>query len=390
MDSNLCSLASVSGKGMGVVAQGNIPAGSLICMDYPLIVVDGASLGFTDICKKSTNADIQLHYKKTLPFVLEQFNALSDQQKNEVSDLYDANADDDARALKEALVKGLLKDQQDLTFDQIYKSSPEMMSDRKSVAGIWETNCIPQGDHNAQGLYPMISRFNHSCVPNAIYHWREDLGTNVVIVTKALTGGEEICVPYFKSLFMNSGERNKRTMISWGFQCKCKACSIVPPELKELQNQMKSMSDEELDAIPEATFAFFEKAGLSNMRRQNLWRLEQSMEMARSRQHALEMLQEMRRAFLDEDLLPNLQIEAKLAFDLLNLEVIYGKLADAKSATADLCRIAEELYGSQDELTIKYKSWRDSKRGAPTPEQLCGKAQDPSELLASVLDRMRG
>eukprot|EP00929_Paragymnodinium_shiwhaense_P092029 TRINITY_DN51905_c0_g1_i1.p1 TRINITY_DN51905_c0_g1~~TRINITY_DN51905_c0_g1_i1.p1 ORF type:complete len:395 (-),score=87.70 TRINITY_DN51905_c0_g1_i1:116-1300(-) len=371
MDATFYKLCPIPEKGLGMVAQQDIAAGTIICTDYPTLVIEGSEFGFQDICVKSSMADLKRHYEKMLPAVRRRFDELPADLKKQVTELADANVNEDARQLKAAQIGQYVgRKLISLQFDDIYKSCIELQGTGKSVAGIWDTNCIPQGDRNAQGLYPLISRFNHSCVPNAIYQWRENLATNVVVVTKDVNAGEEICVSYFKSLFMDSKERNQRTMLSWGFKCKCSGCSIVPEAVLQ---KARSMSDEELDELPdEDMLAYFEKAARSDANRQQLWRLEQAMDGAMSRQQGLQMLAEMRKLLEEEGMLPNLTLQEKLDFERLNLEVIYGQPSDAKKATSDLLQTCVLLHGDEEALTMKYKSWARSARGAPTASQLYG------------------
>ena len=48
------------------------------------------------------------------------------------------------------------------------------------------------------GLYPKCSMLNHSCFPNAIFV--SDSGRQLIITTKPIKKGEEICVTYILPL----------------------------------------------------------------------------------------------------------------------------------------------------------------------------------------------
>lgn len=227
-----------------------------------------------------------------------------------------------------------------------------------------------------------ISRFNHSCVPNSIYQWRASLGANVVVTTRDITEGEEVCVSYFKSLYMTRGERKKRTVFTWGFQCQCDACKPVPDELRsemeEVQQKIRVACEQNplLEDSDLAKFVSKKHLDLINLgaesddRRERLWQLNQAMERAPGLQHGLRMHAEMKVLFEKEALLPGLKVEGLLNFDLLNLYAVYGKgsgkeLEEARQITHELCRLTEMLNPEDTDLE-KYRRWRDSTRGAPT------------------------
>lgn len=48
----------------------------------------------------------------------------------------------------------------------------------------------------------------------------------------------------------------------------------------------------------------------------------------------------MRKLFVEEELLPELKVETKLAYDRLVLEVVYRQLADAQMATKELLELS--------------------------------------------------
>merc|ERR1711998_600398 len=56
--------------------------------------------------------------------------------------------------------------------------------EQKTVAGIYCTNAVSRGSGDSYDscgvLCPMVSRFNHSCSPNATFHWRDQEGYEVV------------------------------------------------------------------------------------------------------------------------------------------------------------------------------------------------------------------
>lgn len=92
---------------------------------------------------------------------------------------------------------------------------------------IFKANTFGNGD--ACWLHPTISRFNHSCVPNATTH--NDpccLGDEAQIVAeKDIAQGEEICFSYNNELHEITTARQRGVLLrkQYGFACDCPACA---------------------------------------------------------------------------------------------------------------------------------------------------------------------
>lgn len=381
--STLIDLAEVGrGKGMGMVALQNIPTGTVICSEFPLLVLNGSDVGVRDICETGSRTEARKKYERGPALLQAQFEVLTLEKQALVGELWDSMNEAELGAqrllrLASQKLTGLSKE----AIEEIFSSTGGLPAG-KSLWGIFQSNAIPQGEQNAQGLYQTICRFNHSCVPNAIYQWRASLGTNVVVTTRAVDVGEEVCVSYFKSMFMTHEERRTRTMMSWGFECKCADCDFeVPPAIEALRDrteEMSQMTDAEYDAleaaIPPEQLEILQKRQESSMRRNELWKLEQNMERASSVAQGRRLLSRMRALFEQEAMLPNLKIEQKLVRDELNLVTIYspGDLAACRAATKQLYEVTLALEGVDGDGTAKYKRWMDSERGAPTEVEFMG------------------
>ena len=104
--------------------------------------------------------------------------------------------------------------------------------EEKSALGIFFTN-----DMNFDGdaaVFPLISRANHSCVPNADFVTRGERRVQEIIATSNIATGEEITLSYLEASAAGSEGRNERqgyTRLWYGFQCRCKACSLEGQEL---------------------------------------------------------------------------------------------------------------------------------------------------------------
>lgn len=236
-EQHLCQFVPlIDGKGAGVVAKTLISAGEIIVQDKPLMIlmyIDGKELGVSDRSSPAT--------------AKEKFQQLSENQAKVLS-LEDSQTNNKlARAIVDrGYADGSIKS----PWEKLYTLSsvpstpiPEIQDPRyKSAEGIFQTNCLLIGDSNSLGLFPLISRFNHSCCPNAGYcgHPEND-EVQVVQAMRDIQPDEENCVSYFNGYFMTSDMRLKRTMMGWGFQCQCEACQ--PAGLKEAQDLVRSADD---------------------------------------------------------------------------------------------------------------------------------------------------
>ncbi|KAK8061915.1 hypothetical protein PG994_008281 [Apiospora phragmitis] len=75
-----------------------------------------------------------------------------------------------------------------------------------------------------RGVYPIFSRINHSCIPNARYGRNETIKRLTVHVSRDFEEGEQIFVSYLPLLYDNRAKRAGELKESWGFQCYCEAC----------------------------------------------------------------------------------------------------------------------------------------------------------------------
>jgi SET domain-containing protein len=69
----------------------------------------------------------------------------------------------------------------------------------------------------ATGVFETASRINHSCVPNSHYQWKESLGRMVFWNRFKLLEGEEVTVDY--------GHKKSYLAKIYGFECSCGGCT---------------------------------------------------------------------------------------------------------------------------------------------------------------------
>jgi len=85
-------------------------------------------------------------------------------------------------------------------------------------------------------VFHMLSRLNHSCRPNAyICDDRWDHELQILMPTRTIRKGEELCIDYFREvlMFFTRDERKERLLKWASIDCKCEACSLTGKELEE-------------------------------------------------------------------------------------------------------------------------------------------------------------
>lgn len=177
--SKTCTLECVEmpGKGIGVLAKQDIPAGTLIMLEKPV---------------------------------------LQTQDENRIESLVQ-NLRDDVKA-------------------EVMKLHSDF-PDESPAVGIFHTNsmgCPKEGNSDfdaPRGLFLKMSRFNHSCSPNAMQSWIPDQGEMQLRAVRAISSGEEICICYIDPSFAWE-QRQQDFKESFGFLCRCPVCS-TPSGSKE-------------------------------------------------------------------------------------------------------------------------------------------------------------
>ena len=124
---------------------------------------------------------------------------------------------------------------------------------RKRDAEMFWTNAMPTED-GCSAVFPIVARFNHSCVPNALFHWSIELKKECVVVVQDIQAGQEICVHYRENdMFCSRAERQHMLQQGFGFECHCIACDSPRfvqsdsnrSEIRRLQQQLSSYKDDE-------------------------------------------------------------------------------------------------------------------------------------------------
>eukprot|EP00438_Fugacium_kawagutii_P025561 Skav229996 [mRNA] locus=scaffold17:97679:98269:- [translate_table: standard] len=172
--------------------------------------------------------------------------------------------------------------------------------------------------------------------------------------------GEEICVTYFHANFMSSKMRQMRTMMGWGFKCRCEACEC--PALQEVRDLVRSiddgtMTDDDMQTrIGAEKMALIEQSIASDERRHKLEGLNARLNTASSLQMVTTIVELMENLYRQEKLLPHLVIESQIALDLLQAHAGFGGPEVAKwcQTLYDKVRLLE---GESHPKTKKAKKW---------------------------------
>lgn len=192
-------LEAIPGSGSGMVAARFIPRGSLIISESPLFTVHG---DFTTLGKTAAAIEAKV-------------STLSAEQKT--------------------------------IFLSLHNSQGSNMS---TVVGIVKTNAHPLGVGARDcGIFPVCSRFNHSCASNASYTWVAASGKETIYAGKDIVVGEQITVNYLDESRLNQKRSDRRAalMQDFRFECNCNVCGASPREVAASDRRRREIA--RLDGI---------------------------------------------------------------------------------------------------------------------------------------------
>ncbi|CAK7205239.1 hypothetical protein SEUCBS139899_008006 [Sporothrix eucalyptigena] len=204
-DKPLYEVVPVEGKGKGVVARVDIPKGTRIMREKPLIAFPG---GYSSI--------------------------------------------DEAEAVILRAVRSLTRDQQRAFFSlhnskvNENKFDPFFMAPISPILGIFMTNALPVGEDGDGGLFLEVARINHACRPNTKHVWNPQLECMTIHALEDIPRGAEITISYIDSTTMTYAERKDHFPDHFNFVCRCPGlCGRSPLRILE--------SDMRLDMIDRLT-----------------------------------------------------------------------------------------------------------------------------------------
>ena len=98
----------------------------------------------------------------------------------------------------------------------------------RTADGVFAANSFAMGKTGGrenQGIFPIASRLNHSCVPNAYFAWNWKSKTLTVHALTPIRSGNEILVDYRVENYLKPrDERRQELSDDYYFDCNCPAC----------------------------------------------------------------------------------------------------------------------------------------------------------------------
>ncbi|OQO06070.1 hypothetical protein B0A48_08658 [Cryoendolithus antarcticus] len=181
-------------KGLGAFALQNISVSTCILAETPIMIVRKNE---ADIDRR----DVMTAYKKLTVEKKKEFDALRDDRHREADD-QDTPRDDT---------------------NQGFRSNKHSISDSRT--GI-----------NGAGAYHLSSMFNHSCRPNATFHYDDD-GTRLLYALENIKADQEITFAYISRVYYLSTEERSDAL---EMDCRCELCDS-PPMVRYVSDKRRFM-----------------------------------------------------------------------------------------------------------------------------------------------------
>ena len=202
----------IQGKGVGCLATRDIEPGVLVVREAPCLYIDPEEAGQGgSVLKRTITAFINMNKEDKTQYM--ELSNMFDRSPEEWS----VTARKDMKTMKQEL-NGLI----------LTRISVE------EAVKVWQIK-ITNSFHN--GVCLKISRFNHSCWPNAEYFWNSDTKTRDVRSVAKITQGDEISLDYRRLWTLTRRQRRKCLKEDFNFDCCCLGCVRDEKYIQE-ENQM--------------------------------------------------------------------------------------------------------------------------------------------------------
>ncbi|KAF7953398.1 uncharacterized protein EAE97_000797 [Botrytis byssoidea] len=182
-------LKDVPGKGKGLVATQDIPKGTRIIEEKPIMTrPKRASPGFS---------------------LRGQFNALNDEQRQAFLSLENVHP---------------------------YKNADEQ------YFGIFKTNGLPMESDDEGGLFIETCRINHACDNNASSNWNTTIQKHTIHALRDIHEGEEITISYLGSRAWPRQIRRQVLQEKFRFLCSCNLCGLLARESMQIDRELMNIA----------------------------------------------------------------------------------------------------------------------------------------------------
>jgi hypothetical protein len=224
-------LVVTNSKGYGLFATENIPCGTRILDESPLIIIPSSSMkhGIPVLDIEELTAAL---------------DALSPQQHETYFELYhDPNAAVKARKR----IHKAHEYSKDTMVGRDFPNAHKIESMVKLHA-IYQTNVVRLGDDKTSGtgVFPLASRINHSCVPNLQIHYVPSTNKLIAHAVRHINKGEELTINYSSKVWIPR-EQREDIFGRCGFDCACRACT--GPQAATSQEKREAMLALEYDLV---------------------------------------------------------------------------------------------------------------------------------------------
>lgn len=227
---NMVELRKTLTAGYGIFAIHDIPKGSLIAVEEPLIgippVPDDASPVSFCVSLQALEGDdlVRLDNLSYDPLTLTVVG--NGKIRREITSWY--------QEMATGYDTGNLKDPEAL------EAAVALTCQRYAV---FLTNNLSMGNHRGRAIFDFFCRMNHSCRPSIHEHYDEITNRLSIRALHDIKAGEEVFSTYIDVLLPR--KKRRRKLRAWGFKCQCPACSDDEMEaLRERAIELDDMLEE--------------------------------------------------------------------------------------------------------------------------------------------------
>ncbi|KAI1214191.1 uncharacterized protein F4807DRAFT_468137 [Annulohypoxylon truncatum] len=205
------------GKGLGVFATQAIERNDKIVHEPALL--------------SQTNAE-ELEKGSRFKCLIDKFDQLDDNKKAQYLSLshrvvgFDKETYDVLRYFINTTQPRIADDDYQKTFQELTR-----------MLDVFNTNCAAMVKSNRLegfGIFPIYSRINHSCIPNARWQYNYTVNEMEVHAVRDIADNEEITITYFPyDRSLSTFQDREWDCLLRGFQCDCEACADPDPDLRD-------------------------------------------------------------------------------------------------------------------------------------------------------------